>query len=554
MGRKTLAYKKRSDGATPEDKERSRTKDYVNGVSKKIKAPKTEYNYWQWKVEPNKQNNMIVINGKSSEELLGPDQELNAFLPIYLSMLENSNIHSNVCIARGDDTSYEESPFNRLVSKLKSLKWQFTKTQSISLSSFFSGCNTLLKAGPGTGKTLAYIIAAIFHCVKREDDYVKRNSRKQYQSLSEGYGSTPEAIVVVPNTELANQVHHLAHDIVTKAGYDRLNPSICTGDMKRVHMDQISEGSRFIIGVPASFIHYSKGSTTSTHCIQLTNVSLLICDEYRIMMHNCSNSMNTIKESIKKDAQIILVGNNGYNRIDNSAPIDEKAKSFLEASNNKFREIEVEDESAHFISHHYHILNDSEEKEDWLINFLKSDDLCYRLEYTEEIRGKKRKVIAHPDNGKCIILANDQAMVKRIGSLLDRKGFRNIAQSHGGMSKTRKNVALEEFKEKRSKTRILIATFNGSKGLDYGSEPMFVVNFVPPVNVQAYADAAGRNGRHGTGCVITLFSPGQDARFAYQLSGILEKELKHKDNTDWRPLKPWAERSLRKKFTEELIT
>jgi len=348
---------------------------------------------------------------------------------------------------------------------------------------------------------------------------------------------------------LAYQVHQLAKDVVSKSGYSRLNPTMCTGDMKKINMDQIADGSRFIIGIPASFIHYSQGSITSTHYIRLNNVSLVICDEYRVIVNNFSNLLSSIKEMVKQDAQLIFVGTNGYSRVDNLVPIDEKAKSYLHSKVNSFREIVVEDESNNFISHHYHIFEDSEEKETWLVEFLMSNSRSpYSLSYSEVIRGKNKKVTTYPATGKCIIHANDQAMVKRIGHLLDMKGFRNVAQSHGGMSKTRKNVALEDFKEKRSKTNILIATFNSSKGQDYGIEPMFVINYAAPVNIQAYADAAGRNGRHGTGCVITLFSPGHDARFAQSLSEILETELNHKDNTDWIPLRKWGDKYRKTKL------
>jgi len=185
-------YSRKSSISSESTSEEEHVDGEILKVQKLITAAPLMYNYWTWKVERNHESNTVYINGKSAGELLKPGENLHPFLPIDLSMLGNNNIDEDLCIMRGG--SYRENPFSRLVSRLKSLKWSFTRTQSIALSSFFSGCNTMLKAGPGTGKTLAYIIAAIFHCVKREDKYIEEHSYENYKSLSEGYGSSPEAV------------------------------------------------------------------------------------------------------------------------------------------------------------------------------------------------------------------------------------------------------------------------------------------------------------------------------------------------------------------------
>jgi superfamily II DNA/RNA helicase len=86
--------------------------------------------------------------------------------------------------------------------------------------------NVIVGAETGSGKTLAYLLPII--------DQILRKSLERDPTEVAPIRSYPNAIIVVPNKELCNQVHRMASEVIThlpkqheiKIGIVKLNPSL----------------------------------------------------------------------------------------------------------------------------------------------------------------------------------------------------------------------------------------------------------------------------------------------------------------------------------------
>jgi superfamily II DNA/RNA helicase len=86
--------------------------------------------------------------------------------------------------------------------------------------------NVIVGAETGSGKTLAYLLPII--------DQILRKSLERDPADVAPIRSYPNAIIVVPNKELCNQVHRMASEVIThlpkqheiKIGMVNLNPSL----------------------------------------------------------------------------------------------------------------------------------------------------------------------------------------------------------------------------------------------------------------------------------------------------------------------------------------
>jgi ATP-dependent RNA helicase RhlE len=101
------------------------------------------------------------------------------------------------------------------------------------------------------------------------------------------------------------------------------------------------------------------------------------------------------------------------------------------------------------------------------------------------------ELLAAVDTGSVLVFTRTKHRAKRLGSQLEKAGFRT-ASLQGNLSQARRQEALNGFRE--GKYRILVATDIAARGIDV-SRVSHVINFDMPDTTEAYVHRIGRTGR-----------------------------------------------------------
>ncbi|XP_070377819.1 probable ATP-dependent RNA helicase DDX28 isoform X1 [Dermacentor albipictus] len=309
----------------------------------------------------------------------------------------------------------------------------------------------LCLAEPGSGKTLAYLLPLL------------QDMLQQLQQMQ------PQALVVAPSRELADQLARVAHTLASACG---LSACLLSRRVSHANVDK----AQLLVSTP--------GVLRSTN---LRRVRRLVLDEVDTLLDDSfRDSMTSIvDEVVRPDAQLVLVG---------AARPQKEALSEL-LGDQEGQLLRITSPQLHRLLPHV---------EHRFLRVRAAAKMAKLMELLQR-RGQAQ-----------LVFANTNACCQWLGHLLRENGM-DAACLHGEMSVQERQRQYARFAE--GETDLLVCTDLGSRGLDT-SRASRVINFDLPAHVPDYLHRAGRVGRlqgspHAT--VISLVASAADAHLAQSI-------------------------------------
>jgi len=308
------------------------------------------------------------------------------------------------------------------------------------------------RAQTGTGKTAAFLISIITHCLNKP--------------LQKQGAGTPRALIIAPTRELAMQI---AQDSVGLNQYTGLRTVVLYGGMDyNKQQRQLEEGPvDIVVATPGRLLDFE-----NKNIVKLRNTEIMVIDEAdRMLDMGFIPDVRRIiyKTPAKENRQTVLF----------SATLSDEVMRLAAAWMIDPERIDIEPEqvAVDTVDQQVFIVTDKE-KFPLLYNILKRD--------------KPERII---------IFANRRDETERLCDALASYEF-NCAMLSGAVTQKKRMTILEDFKE--GKIKVLVATDVAGRGI-HVEGVSHVINFNIPQNPDDYVHRIGRTGRAGaTGISITF--------------------------------------------------
>ncbi len=349
-----------------------------------------------------------------------------------------------------------------------------TPVQEAVLPRAIRGEDIAAQAQTGTGKTAAFLISLFTRMIKNP--------------VCDCEGS-PQALIVAPTRELADQIFHEAERLGKFTGYRFL--AVYGGVDYQKQMDTLRKGVDVLIGTPGRLIDYYK-----QHVYSLKKTRYLIIDEADRMFD--MGFIDDLRYIIRK------------------MPPFAKRQSMLFSATLSYRVMELAYEHMNLPEK----ISITPEK----ITVEQVEQVLYHV-------GKHEKMslllglLRQETPGRALIFVNTRRAADMVVERLNRNGWK-VAAITGDIIQKKRLRILSEFKE--GKLPILVATDVASRGI-HVEGVTHVFNFDLPQDVEDYVHRIGRTGRAGaTGRAISL----ADEEYVYSLEEI-EKYIGQKIPVSW---------------------
>ncbi len=336
------------------------------------------------------------------------------------------------------------------------------------------GEDVAAQAQTGTGKTAAFLIS-LFARMIRNPQHDSENS--------------PQALIIAPTRELADQIYHEAERLGKFTGFRFL--AVYGGVDYQKQMDTLRKGVDVLIGTPGRLIDYYK-----QHVYSLKKTRYLIIDEADRMFD--MGFIDDLRYLLKK------------------LPPYAKRQSMLFSATLSYRVMELA----------YEFMNLPEK-----ISITPETITVERIEQVLFHVGKHEKIplllgiLKQETPNRALIFVNTRRAADMVVERLNRNNWKAQAITGDIMQKKRLRL-LAEFKE--GKLPILVATDVASRGI-HVEGVTHVINFDLPQDAEDYVHRIGRTGRAGAeGKAISL----ADEEYVYSLEDI-EKYIGRKIPVSW---------------------
>ncbi|KAI3526371.1 hypothetical protein L1887_05623 [Cichorium endivia] len=345
-----------------------------------------------------------------------------------------------------------------------------TSIQAQAMPVALSGRDLLGCAETGSGKTAAFTIPMIQHCIAQTP--VRR-------------GDGPLALVLAPTRELAQQIEKEVKAF--SQSLESFRTAIVVGGTNIA--DQRSElraGVEIVVATPGRFIdHLQQGNTS------LTRISYVVLDEadrmldmgfepqIREVMHNLPEKHQTLLFSATMPVEIEALAQEYLTN-----PVQVKVGKVSSPTENVSQTLEKISES---------------EKIDRLLSLL-----------VEEAALAEK--LGHPFP-LTIVFVERKTRCDEVAEALVAQGLNAVAL-HGGRTQSEREGALRDFRH--GPTNILVATDVASRGLDV-TGVAHVVNLDLPKTMEDYVHRIGRTGRAGSTGRATSFYTDRDMFLVSQI-------------------------------------
>jgi ATP-dependent RNA helicase RhlB len=349
-----------------------------------------------------------------------------------------------------------------------------TPVQEAVIPRALRGEDVAAQAQTGTGKTAAFLISLFARMIRNP---------------SVDPGDSPQALIIAPTRELADQIYHEAARLGKFTGFRLL--AVYGGVDYQKQMDTLRNGVDVLVGTPGRLIDYYK-----QHVYSLKKTRYLVIDEADRMF-----DMGFID-----DLRFILKKMQPYT----------KRQSMLFSATLSYRVMELAYEHMNLPEK----ISITPEK----ITVEQVEQVLYHVGKHEKIPlllGILKK--EQPD--RTIIFVNTRRAAEMVVERLNRNNWK--AQAITGEIEQKKRLRiLAEFKE--GKLPILVATDVASRGIHVESVT-HVINYDLPQDAEDYVHRIGRTGRAGlNGRAVSL----ADEEYVYSLEEI-EKFIGQKIPVDW---------------------
>ncbi|XP_021806842.1 DEAD-box ATP-dependent RNA helicase 20-like isoform X1 [Prunus avium] len=338
-----------------------------------------------------------------------------------------------------------------------------TSIQAQAMPVALSGRDLLGCAETGSGKTAAFAIPMIQHCLAQPP--VQR-------------GDGPLALVLAPTRELAQQIEKEVKAF--SKSLESFRTAIVVGGTNIAEQrSELRAGVDVVVATPGRFIdHLQQGNTS------VTRISFVVLDEAdRMLDMGFEPQIREVMRNLSEKHQTLLFSATMPEEIEELAqeyltnPVQVKVGKVSSPTANVTQTLEKVSES---------------EKTDRLLALL-----------VEEASRVERA--GHPFP-LTIVFVERKTRCDEVADALVAQGLHAVAL-HGGRTQGEREAALREFR--KGTTNILVATDVASRGLDV-SGVAHVINLDLPKSMEDYVHRIGRTGRAGSMGQATSFYTDRD--------------------------------------------
>uniref|UniRef100_A0A0C9RXP6 RNA helicase n=1 Tax=Wollemia nobilis TaxID=56998 RepID=A0A0C9RXP6_9CONI len=345
-----------------------------------------------------------------------------------------------------------------------------TPIQAQAMPVALSGRDLLGCAETGSGKTAAFSIPMIQHCLAQSPIR---------------HGDGPLALVLAPTRELAQQIEKEVKAF--SRSLESFKTAVVVGGTNiGEQRTELRSGVEIVVATPGRFIdHLQQGNSS------LSRVSFVVLDEAdRMLDMGFEPQIREVMRNLPKHHQTLLF----------SATMPEEIEGLAQEYMNKPVQVKVGKVSG-LTANVSQILEKVTEKE-------KIDRLLALL--VEESSQAEKSGQPQP---LTIVFVERKTRCDEVTDAIVAQGLHAVAL-HGGRSQGEREAALYEFRN--GTTNILVATDVASRGLDV-TNVAHVVNLDLPKAMEDYVHRIGRTGRAGSTGRATSFYTDRDVFLAAQI-------------------------------------
>ncbi|KDP45713.1 hypothetical protein JCGZ_17320 [Jatropha curcas] len=345
-----------------------------------------------------------------------------------------------------------------------------TSIQAQAITVALSGRDLLGCAETGSGKTAAFTIPMIQHCLAQSP--IQR-------------GDGPLALVLAPTRELAQQIEKEVKCF--SRSLENFRTAIVVGGTNIAEQrSELRAGVDVIVATPGRFIdHLQQGNTC------LSRISFIVLDEAdRMLDMGFEPQIREVLHNLPKRHQTLLFSATMPVEIETltqeylTAPVQIKVGKVSSPTANVSQVLKKVSEN---------------EKIDCLLAFLVED-------------ASQAERSGHPFP-LTVVFVERKTRCDEVAEALVAQGLRAVAL-HGGRSQSEREAALNDFRS--GSTSILVATDVASRGLDV-TGVAHVINLDLPKTMEDYVHRIGRTGRAGSAGQATSFYTDRDMFLVSQI-------------------------------------
>lgn len=291
----------------------------------------------------------------------------------------------------------------------------------------------IVRSKTGSGKTIAFLLPIM------------------QQLKPEGL----QALILAPTRELALQIEKEIRKLdrnvssITIYGGVSINPQI----------DKLAQGVQIAVGTPGRILDHMERGT-----VDFSEVRFVILDEAdRMLDMGFIEDIHRIMSAMPKRRQTALFS------ATMPAEIVQLSEDYMRPEAKRSIILEQDE-----------------------ITVKNTKQVCYGMDQKEKLNTLVQ-ILRRPEVRKVMIFCNTKSWAESLGRILRRKGFRS-ADLHSGLSQSRRNVVIQDFKS--SRFNILVCTDVAARGLHI-DDVTHVINYDLPKNPKDYIHRIGRTGRAG---------------------------------------------------------
>ncbi|KRY27843.1 ATP-dependent RNA helicase DDX3X [Trichinella spiralis] len=332
-------------------------------------------------------------------------------------------------------------------------------------------------AQTGSGKTAAFLLPIISLLEERERIPGK---------------IAPQAAVVVPTRELAQQVFSVCRSLLVDTGF---RCAVAYGGVSvQYQLSELWRGCDIVVATPGRLVQF----------MEMQKVTLNFC---RFFIFDEADRMLDMgfEATVRQIASTLPVGEFITAMFSATFPVEVQslARQFLR-DDFIFKIIGILGSANQDIMQSIRLAK-YQAKDDQLLNILR--------EISEEYEGRN-------EIPKILIFVSRKRMADIVSMELLNNGFKSTS-IHGDREQYEREKALRNFKQ--GKANVLVATDVAARGLDIAGVD-YVINFDMPKCVDDYVHRIGRTGRVGNpGRAISFFSWRDDQAIAKDLADMLQR-------------------------------
>lgn len=344
-----------------------------------------------------------------------------------------------------------------------------TQIQEQAIPAILAGRDLLGCAQTGTGKTAAFAIP-LLQMLNRE-----RVNEKENHAI--------RALILAPTRELAIQNGECLH---AYGKYISVRHTVIFGGVSQVSQTEaLRAGVEILVATPGRLLDLMQQGY-----IKLDHIKYFVLDEAdRMLDMGFFHDVKKIMAKLPAVKQTMLFSATMPSEI--ASLVDEILSNPVKAEVDPVSStVDIIDQTVYFV--------DKKDKKTLLIKLLRNKAVDSALVFTRTKHGA--------DN---IVRALAKARI-------------NAQAIHGNKSQTARQLALDNFKSRR--TRVLVATDIAARGIDV-QELSHVINFDLPNIPETYVHRIGRTGRAGLGGTALSFCDNEEKAYLRDIQKLISRKI-----------------------------